>query len=63
MDPYLSVAFPTYAMLIRPPRPPWGPLGDWERPREMGETGETAGHRWALLGTFLLILQLVAGNH
>ena len=27
MDPYLSVAFLTYAMLIRPPRPPWGPLG------------------------------------
>ena len=26
MDPYLSVAFLTYAMLIRPPRPPWGPL-------------------------------------
>ena len=24
---------------------------------------EFAGHRWSLLGTFVLILQLVAGNH
>ena len=28
MDPYLSVAFLTYAMLIRPPRPPWGTLSN-----------------------------------
>ena len=31
--------------------------GDWERP------GEIAGHYWTLLGIFLLILQLAAGNH
>ena len=31
--------------------------GDWER------SGEIAGHYWTLLGTFVLILQLVAGNH
>ena len=31
--------------------------GDWE------ELGEIAGHCWTLLGTFVLILQFVAGNH
>ena len=31
--------------------------------RDRERPGEIAGHRWALLGTFVLILQLVAGNH